>query len=106
MFIVYLIALSNQSINSDIDTALAAEDVASVYTLGVGFDSKSVDMYSRRRGVVVQRHKVIYDFYGAYRKICSLFLFVVWKCHIRVFLIFVLHFQTISLRPLVKAFLE
>ncbi len=40
--------------------------MASIYAFGVGFDSKSVDMYSRRKGVIVQRHNVIYSFFGAY----------------------------------------
>ncbi len=54
-------------IHEDIDTALAAEDgAASVYAFGVGFDSKAVDLYSRRKGVIVQRHKVIYEFFGAF----------------------------------------
>ncbi len=48
---------------NDIDTALAAEGVASVYTFGVGFDSKSVDMYARRHGVIVQTHNIIYNFF-------------------------------------------
>ncbi len=49
---------------NDIDTALAVEDgVASVYAFGVGFDSKSVDMYARRKGVIVRTHKIIYNFF-------------------------------------------
>ncbi len=81
--------------------------MASVYAFGVGFDSKSVDMYSRRKGVIVHRHNVIYNFFGAYllKTPFPLVVLSIDICHV-VFLISKSAFQMKLLGHLVAAFLE